>query len=259
MYGWSDGTNPQKKSGVDSPRIPNPFRQNDLLEFTIACANEGSMNIKRMKIAVFIAVIVISLTLIAVFFETFRDGTNINSTRVACIGDSITDLSAYPNDLQTMLGANYRVISFGVQGATVLLNSYRPYINQEAFQRMKKFLPNIVVILLGTNDAHKENYHSIDNFVADYEQLVREVQALESKPKIFLVKPPPIFDNDLNLSSANLLEGVIPRIEQVAKDLGLTTIDVYTPLANHPEYFVDGVHPNEEGARLIASEIYKAI
>ena len=45
----------------------------------------------------------------------------------------------------------------------------------------------------------------------------------------------------------------------MAKELGLTAIDVYTPLVNHPDYFVDGVHPNDEGAALIASEIYQAI
>jgi len=210
------------------------------------------MKITRMKfLAVCIAILIISLTVIAVFFETFGDRTNdLNATRVACLGDSITELSNYPNDLQTMLGANYNVKNFGVSGSTVLLHTYEPYIEQEAFQRAKEFLPTIVVILLGTNDARVDIY---------YEQLVREVQALESKPKIFLVKPPPIFDNEFNLSNANLLEGVIPRIEQVAKELGLTTIDVYTPLANHSEYFVDGVHPNNDGARLIASEIYKAI
>jgi acyl-CoA thioesterase-1 len=158
-----------------------------------------------------------------------------------------------------MLGTSYLVREFGVSGSTVLANSDDPYINQTEFQAAKEFLPNIVVILLGTNDARADYYQSINNFVADYEQLVSEVQAVESKPKIFLVKPPPIFDNNFSLSNTNLLEGVIPRIEQVANEFGLTTIDVYTLLANHPEYFVDGVHPNNEGARLIASEIYKAI
>ena len=215
----------------------------------------------KMKfLAVCIAILIISLTLIAVFFENFGNGTNnLNGARVACLGDSITELSNYPNDLQTMLGADYSVRNFGVSGSTVLLHTDKPYIDQEAFQRAKEFLPTIVVILLGTNDVRSDIYQSIDNFVADYEQLVSEVQALESKPKIFLVKPPPIFDNEFDLSNTNLVEGVIPRIEQVAKELGLTTIDVYTPLANHPEYFMDGIHPNNEGARLIASEIYKAI
>ncbi|MBN1244442.1 hypothetical protein JXA31_02485 [Candidatus Bathyarchaeota archaeon] len=210
------------------------------------------MTITRTKLlAVCIAAIIISLTLIVVFSGT-------GATRVACIGDSITQFSTYPNDLQTMLGTSYHVREFGVSGSTVLINSFTPYIDQREFQKAKEFLPNIVIILLGTNDARADYYQSIANFVADYEQLVREVQALESKPKIFLVKPPPLFDNELDLSNANILEGVIPGIEQVAEELGLTTIDVYTPLADHPEYFVDGVHPSNEGASLIASEIYKA-
>jgi acyl-CoA thioesterase-1 len=217
------------------------------------------MNTTRKKRAVFVAVLIISLTLIAVSFEIFGDRANINPTRVACLGDSITELSGYPNDLQIMLGANYNVSKFGVSGATVSVNSYTPYISQEAFQEAKEFLPNIVIIMLGTNDARADTYQSIDEFVADYKQLVAEVQALKSKPKIFLVKPPPIFDNNLALNNTNLLKGVIPRIEQVANDLGLPTIDVYTPLATHPEYFMDGVHPNSEGANLIASEICKAI
>lgn len=209
--------------------------------------------------AVCIAVLIVSLTLIAVFSGTVGDRTNTSPTRVACIGDSITERSTYPHHLQTMLGTNYLVREFGVSGATVLTNSVTPYIDQEEFQTAKEFLPNIVVILLGTNDAREDHYQSIDNFVADYEQLVHEVQALESKPKIFLVKPPPIFDNEFYLRNTNLLEGIIPRIEQVANELSLTTIDVYTPLANHPEYFMDGVHPNYEGATLIASEIYGGV
>ena len=203
-------------------------------------------------LAVCIAALIILLSLDVVF-------SGIGATRVACLGDSITQVSGYPNKLQTMLGNNYYVREFGVSSSTVLVNSHTPYIDQKEFQKVKEFLPKIVIILLGTNDAREDTYQSIDNFVADYEQLIREVQAMENKPKILLVKPPPLFDNDFDLSNSNLLEGVIPRIEEVAKKLGLTTIDVYTPLANHPEYFVDGVHPNNDGARLIASEIFKAI
>ncbi len=223
------------------------------------CTFTEGMSITRVKVGVLVVVLIILFTFVVVFLGVVGDRVSVNPTRVACIGDSITALSSYPSGLQALLGVNYNVSSFGVSGSTVLRNSYNPYISQVAFQKAKEFLPDIVVILLGTNDARVDVYQSIDNFAADYMQLVSEVQALESKPEIFIVKPPPIFDNDLNLSSANLLEGVIPRIEQVATELGLTAIDVYTPLAGHPEYFVDGVHPNNEGAEVIASEIYKAI
>jgi sialate O-acetylesterase len=61
------------------------------------------------------------------------------------------------------------------------------------------------------------------------------------------------------LNGTDYVEGVIPRIEQVATTLGLPIIDVYTPLLSHPEYFPDGVHPNSAGAQVIANIIYNAI
>ena len=197
--------------------------------------------------------------MVAIVFETSTYNTNsVNPIRVACIGDSIT-VTNYPSDLQSMLGDRYIVRSFGVIGSTVLIDTYTPYFYQIAFSVAKKFLPDMVIVMLGTNDARTDNFKSIDRFVADYMKLISRIQALESKPKIFLVKPPPIFDNVLELKSVNLLEGVIPRIEQVTDKLGLSIIDVYSALENHPEYFQDGVHPNNEGARLIAEEVYKTI
>ena len=212
--------------------------------------------ISRMKfLAVLIAVLVVSAALVAVFSGAFRG----KAIRVACIGDSITELSTFPTDLEELLGCNYYVREFGVTGSTVVVNSYTPYLYEPRFSAAKLFLPDIVVILLGTNDARADNYQSIDEFVADYKQLVGELQALESNPKIYLVKPPPIFENELELSNDNLVNGVIPRMEQVANDLGLPLIDVYTPLVGHPEYFVDGVHPNFDGASVIANQVYKAL
>jgi lysophospholipase L1-like esterase len=219
------------------------------------------MKITRTKLlAVYAVILIIVISLTAVFFQSLRIQANpANSTRVACIGDSLTAVSSYPAILQTMLGGNYTVGNFGFVGSTVLSNTSKTYINQTAFQRAKAFQPDIVVIMLGSNDAHTGYYLSIGSFVADYEELVREFQALASKPDIFLVKPPPIFNNEFNLSNTNLVEGVIPRIEQVAEELGLPTIDAYTPFANHPGYFIDGVHPTQEGARIIASEVYNGI
>ena len=149
--------------------------------------------------------------------------------------------------------------NFGVNASTVVFNSSRPYYFENSFKRARNFLPNVVIIMLGTNDARTNVYESIDSFVSDYKRLISKIQLLESRPKIVLAIPPPIFKNTLNLSNANLLDGVVPRIIQVADELGLLTVDVYTPLAAHPEYFPDGVHPNDEGATLIASLFYEAV
>jgi uncharacterized repeat protein (TIGR01451 family) len=183
----------------------------------------------------------------------------VDPSRVACVGDSITQGSGYTVDLDRLLGSQeYNVENFGAPGANVLFDIGKPYLRSSEFLSAKDFLPDVVIIMLGTNDA-KHVAFSSDEFEADYTALINEFQALASKPKIWLVKPPPIYSNMLGLSDVNLVQSVIPCIERVANELGLPIIDVYAPLLNHPGYFFDGVHPNSEGARVIAEEIYKAL
>jgi len=220
------------------------------------------MNPKRKRIlAVSIAILVIALSLIVVVFSENLASNNVNGklARVACLGDSITEITGYPEDLQTMLGNNSIVGNFGVSGATVNFNTDKPYYFEPTFHRAESFLPTTVIIMLGTNDTRPNIYQQINDFVADYERIISKIQVLSSKPQIFLVEPPPIFNNTLELNGTSFAEGVIPCIEQVASKLGLPIIDVYTPLVNHPEYFPDGVHPNSQGAQIIANIIHKDI
>jgi len=181
------------------------------------------------------------------------------TSRIACVGDSITEITSYPSDLQTLVGSNTTVGNFGVSGATVSSTSDRPYLTCNAFRLAKDFKPTTVIILLGTNDARQDIYPYVTDFVGDYKQLIGQFQSLDSKPQIFLVLPPPIFNNTLGLSSGNYTVGIMPKIEQVANETGLPLIDAYTPMLGHPDYFVDGVHPNGMGARVIADTIYSQI
>jgi len=185
--------------------------------------------------------------------------TRSNLIRVACVGDSITKGSGYPEALQNILGADYYVGNFGVSGSTVLLISDKPYMNQTEHLRSKAFQPAIVVIMLGTNDAKANIHHSIGNFSTDYKNLINEYQAIASSPEIWLVTPPPILENKLDLKDLHLDQEIIPQIQQVANELDLPTIDVNTALTSSTEYFFDGVHPNSMGAVCIATTISQAI
>lgn len=214
---------------------------------------------KRLLIVV-IVILIALLILIILSFEIVVNSPDIDSAiRVACVGDSITEGSGYPDDLWMRLGTSYIIENFGVGGSTVLLKSDKPYMNQTAFQMVKIFLPDIVVIMLGTNDAIPNNYKHIDNFIDDYRKLVGEFKALDSKPKIWLVLPPPIYNDTLGPNGTNFMHGVIPRIEQIANETNLPVINVYETLAGHPEYFVDGVHLTKQGVTLMVTEIYMAI
>jgi lysophospholipase L1-like esterase len=204
-------------------------------------------------------VILIVSSGIAAFYMSTQNNPNGDKIRVACVGDSITEGTYYPADLWMLLGANYSVGNFGVGGSAVSLDSGKPYMKESVFQEAKAFQPNIVVIMLGTNDASPINANGNESFVEDYVKLVRAFQTLSTKPKIYLVKPPPVFSNGTGLNPEYFTDTVIPSIEEAAKQTNLSIINVYSALTNNSNFFADGVHPNAEGAKLIANEIYKAI
>jgi acyl-CoA thioesterase-1 len=218
------------------------------------------MNKKIRLLAIVIAIMIVSTGIAAFILQTVGNKKPpANLIRVACVGDSITEGTEYPDDLWMLLGANYTVGNFGVGGATVSLDAQKPYINETAFQNAKQFQPNIVIIMLGTNDARPDFHRFNASFVEDYIKLVRGFQALASKPQIWIVKPPPIFNNGTGLSTEFFSLNVIPAIERVANEADLPIINVYSTLTNHSDLFRDGVHPNSEGSKLIADAVYKAI
>lgn len=179
--------------------------------------------------------------------------------KVACVGDSITEMTKYTADLQAMLGSNFTVGNFGVSGSTVSLSTYKPYMDQPQFQAASKFEPDVVVIMLGTNDAHDDLQQYIGTFDNDYFNLIDSFQNLTSKPQVMVVKSPPVYSNNLGISPNFFSNQVIPHIQFVANEEDVPTIDVYNAFGNHSEYTGDGIHPNDDGAAIIASQVYDAI
>lgn len=179
-------------------------------------------------------------------------------TRVACMGDSITELTNYTTYLSELLGENYAVGNFGICGSMVSLDSDSAYLYSKAFVEAKKFKPDIAVVMLGTNDASPNLEESHTNFIEDYLVLIEKLQALESKPRVWIAKPPPIFNETLGYSIEGLARGVIPALEEVARRVKVPIIDVYSALTN-PRDFSDGVHPTDEGAMEIALVVCQAI
>ncbi len=220
------------------------------------------MNKKNLGLlAIGSVILVISSGITAYFILTAGKKPSSDLIRVACVGDSLTQSTEYPYDLWMLLGtANYTLGNFGVSSTTVSLKSETPYMNTSVFQSALKSQPNIVIIMLGTNDAQPNLHQYNTSFVDNYVKLVAAFQGLSSKPHIWIVRPPPIFSNQSGKISPEYFKlTVIPCIEQVANETNLPIINVYSALASYADYFSDGVHPNGEGAKLIADEVYKAI
>ncbi|MCW3999087.1 MAG: GDSL-type esterase/lipase family protein [Candidatus Bathyarchaeota archaeon] len=212
--------------------------------------------VKLLSLAL-IAIVVVAAT--EAYMLTAQQNALAQPIRVACIGDSITRGNEYTIDLWSKLGSGYVVGDFGIGGATVDSHSGSGYINETAFQVALTFNPDVVIIMLGTNDANPELNETADAFIADYTALIEAFQGLDSKPQVWLVLPPPIYHNPGDLSEAILTQKIIPSIRQLAGQMDLPVIDVHTPLLGHEDYFIDGIHPKVAGAVVIAETIYAAV
>jgi lysophospholipase L1-like esterase len=187
--------------------------------------------------------------------------------KVACIGDSITQGSglpdpgknAYPGQLQSLLGDEWKVGNFGVSGRTLLKKGDFPYWNEKAYQDALGFAPDVVIIMLGTNDTKPQNWKHEAEFSADYTELVKSFQALASKPRIYVCRPCPVPEpGNFGINEKNNKEW-IKRIDKMAKDMDLVEIDMHKALEDKPELLPDRVHPNVEGAGEMAKAAYKAL
>ncbi|MDD4922050.1 MAG: GDSL-type esterase/lipase family protein [Bacteroidales bacterium] len=188
--------------------------------------------------------------------------------KIACIGNSITDGSglknpsteAYPYVLQQLLGSGYEVRNFARSGTTVLQHGDNPYIKTLKFQEAKKFNPDIVTIKLGTNDTRTPNIPLLSEFEKDLNALIDTFSLLPSKPKIYLCVPVPVYRTGaFTITNEVLVKSIIPVIKRVARKRKIELIDLYAKLSHHESFFPDNVHPNKEGAELIAKTIYKAL
>jgi len=221
------------------------------------------MNYLSKKLSKIVFLFLLSLTFISFAQET----KSIAPAKIACIGNSITFGStikdrindSYPSVLGRLLGDAYEVINFGLSGRTMLRKGNRPYWNEQTFQEALAYNPDIVIIKLGTNDSKPVNWQFKDDFEKDYEDFVDAFKNLPSKPRIFICKPLPAFHVNWGIRDSITVNDIIPIIEKISKDKEVEIIDLYKPFTGKGNLLPDGIHPNEEGAALMAKEIYNAI
>jgi len=186
--------------------------------------------------------------------------------KVACVGDSITEgygihpesTSSYPVVLDSLLGNNYSVLNAGRSSATLQKEGNLPYWNVNEFSNVFAFEPDIIVIKLGTNDTKPVNWNS-KRFKKDYQALVDTFRTIPTHPMIFLCKPVPVFHTNWGINDSTLTNGVIPIVSELANDNNLTLIDLYEGLEDDGVNFPDGIHPNKEGAKVLAEIVAEEI
>ena len=185
--------------------------------------------------------------------------------RVACVGDSITagvgaaKGKSYPAQLGALLGSKWEVRNFGVSGSTLLKHGDKPYQKERSFSAALAYKPNVVVIMLGTNDTKPQNWKLKNQFAADYKDLVGQFAQLPSKPRVFICHPVPVpGKGNFGINEAGVQEE-IPMIDKIAAELHTGTIDLHSALKEHPEMLPDRVHPSTDGAALMARAVHEAL
>jgi acyl-CoA thioesterase-1 len=158
-----------------------------------------------------------------------------------------------------MLGDKWEVRNFGVSGATMLKQGDLPYWQQQAFKDVLAYNPNIVVIKLGTNDTKPQNWTFKNEFARDYADMIDRFSKLPARPRIWICYPVPTFAERWGINEFILKNEVIPIISQVARKKHVPIINLYVPLSGKLKYFPDDIHPNAEGAFLMAKEIYATL
>ena len=187
--------------------------------------------------------------------------------RVACAGDSITygygakpwPEASYPARLGALLGEGYCVRNFGSSGRTAGEDGEAPYAREKLFRKSLDFRPDLVVLMLGTNDTKPANWRGGGAFAGSLRGVVRAYRALPGKPRILLASPPPAFSGRFGVRGELLRQELRPAVMAAAEQEGADFLDLFAVLDGHPEWFCDGVHPNAEGAEAIAKAVCRRI
>ena len=218
---------------------------------------------------VLFVLVAIFINAVACFAQPVDVSQYKDKIRVACVGDSITagygvtKGNSYPQQLARMLGDKWDVKGFGVSGATLLNTGDRPYQKEYICKLAVEFKADVIIVMLGTNDTKPKNWALIDAFEADYKDLLAKLTAPNTKPRVFIARPCVVLGKGaFGISEENLIKE-LPKIDAIAKDVGAEVVDIHGVTAaaakEKPALIPDNVHPNSDGAALLAGAFHKSL
>ncbi|MCH3907853.1 MAG: GDSL-type esterase/lipase family protein [Sphaerochaeta sp.] len=175
-------------------------------------------------------------------------------TSIACVGDSITygygldhrETTCYPSRLGELLGRSCVVGNFGLTGAVVQPDRMKSYDSSLPYQESIRFQPDIVVVLLGTNDTKPWYWRGEEIYRTSMQALLTTYQKLPSHPKVYTLLVPASRPNRFCVRNSMTI-----RERTVLRTLPFPCIPLPDNLAGD-----DGVHPGEAGAEAIAKAVF---
>lgn len=235
----------------------------------------------------------------------------VDAIRVACVGDSITagatasdSQHSYPGQLQTMLDTihgpgRFSVSNLGATATTMQVDTDMPYWKTPNFKALSDGNWDVIVIMLGTNDAKQIMPGCIPGpcmdtcpLASDYTAFLKFCTKLGRQPalppEIFIMIPPPIMrDMCSGGIHQHMVNSVYPKLVpqiQSANPEVTGVIDLYSKFGGTAEWrkqfpiggcsaqssfgfcalycdmqSCDQCHPNDQGYSVVARDVQKVI
>jgi len=209
-----------------------------------------------------------SLTMPVVKFNYCSDSSEpTKDIKIACIGNSITQgggtltnvyTKNWPVQLRDLLGKGYYTENLGVSGRTLLKSGDYPWWNEAQYQYTFKFQPDIVLIKLGTNDSKPYNWNAV-KYKTDYLALIDSLRKMKNPPLIYISTPAKAYSSAFDISDNVISSEIIPILREVSKEKMVALIDMYKATTGMSSDLPDGIHPNDNGAKVIATKFKEAI
>ena len=201
---------------------------------------------------------------IGLFFCTISFAQQI---RVACIGNGLTygtginkrELNSYPAQLQRILGDNYLVRNFGVEGSTIYKDDEKSFRKSAQYQASLDFEPEIIIFSFGLEEAKITGNGQEVNFVKDYKEMVFRYFNLPTALRTIVLTPAPSFDTFGTLDNRVIKNTIMPAIEEVAFSTSSEIVNIYSLLSSGGANYADNINLSAIGANKIARNIYEIL
>lgn len=177
--------------------------------------------------------------------------------RIGMIGDSITSgvkAGNVPDELQALVPENYKVTNYAVPGTCMVKACFAPIWETAEFSKMVRDEPDIITVMLGTNDTNPNNVAVWPDYERDYREMIELLQSFSSNPRIVLCYPPPFYLVDPRADSLTKSD-IVPILNRLANEYGLEVADTYYQVDDYPANYPDKLHPDKAGSRTIAEII----
>lgn len=186
---------------------------------------------------------------------------DIKAQNIVFLGDSITEFY----HLEDYYDESIPVVNSGIAGN----KAYDILTNMD--ERVYRYNPTKVFLLVGTNDLFHRTDPEIANNIAD---IVREIHKHRKNAEVYVESIYPVNNktegNDIVVDwmvgerDNERIKEINKKIKENSKDYDYTYLDFYSMLEGEDgllklEYTVDGLHISDEGYKLITKEIMKII